>query len=167
MKKTLKGFDLKHKRMTNSYQSDRGDITGFYLGKRPHQLLIYNKGKLMGIKEKITRIESRVAYNKKGFPFTKIDAAFLYPAFKGVVYKYFSFTKPTNNEDKYKLHTLKEFIKRDGLFMTRKKLSQNNQFQRNYGHLIIFHQEIDFQDIFDCEIRKYLEGSSPYIQGGS
>ncbi len=139
--KILEGLDIKYKRSTVEFIG--GSIrTGLLIGVENDKISIYNKGNKEKANFPWTRIERQttgkaIFIKKLGDLKHSAEQIITYNPLAIITLNNIHFISDQNLPEGQisKLNELKTLIKFEGYFLGKKKLSKNNNFQRDYGNL--------------------------------
>lgn len=164
--KVLSGLDIKYKKANSEFLGD-SVRTGLNVGVKNDKVIIYDKGLKEKVKKTWTRIERQMSGKKifiksLGELKSKLNEIIKFDPLGIINLKNIQ----TIENVKYtalqleKLSDLKALLKYEGYFLAKKKLSVNNNFQRDYGDfLVAIPYDIQPSEIFNRDIANFFKES--------
>lgn len=135
----LKGLDIKHKR-SNSEYSRNSVRSGIVIGGMNDKIKIYDKAAQLRLKTPLTRIERQI---RKPVLFVRsvkdlsnsLEKILNFKPFDVINLNHIDFEEGQcrTQEQLNKMSELKALIDHEGYFLAKKKLNQNDNFQRDFG----------------------------------
>lgn len=164
-----RGLDVKYKRANVEFLG--GSIrTGVLIGTGNDKISIYNKAKKENVKKPWTRIErqlsssklikEKIGISKLGDLRYKLPKILDFSPLSIVTLNHLDFVEPVSptTDQLERFNELKALIKHEGLFLTRKKLTKNRNFGRDYGKFFVLTPyQTQPEDIFNRDVIKHFQ----------
>lgn len=136
-------------------------LTGFYLGKPPEQLVVYDRGKKLKLDSNVTRIELRHYREKiEHQAFTELPNYLNSNPFAKLKFQKLKSSEPKSIYEKRKLDLLREYLAATGAQATYKLLNRTSNFKRDYSSVL----EVD--ETFSNLDHMYREELKPFFGWG-
>lgn len=159
----ISGLDILGPKVNTAYTDRSGLTEGFTIGKGQSKFSIYNKEARHDLDEPWTRIERQL--KGKYLPCKNLNdltASIMsekFNPFKNISLNSIQYleTNIATPNDQKKISELKTLIGQNGFYTTRRRLNQNDNFKRDYGHLFKMQEIYPSPYIaFKNEIKKYF-----------
>ncbi|MGZ3743829.1 MAG: hypothetical protein ACXWRA_08260 [Pseudobdellovibrionaceae bacterium] len=164
--KVLGSLDVSRKKAQFEFVSTSGQLTGIRIGKGFDKISAYDKQIESNVPSPRSRIERQISGKKlpthslERLPTILTDSSFIPFSDVKLWETLFKDSNLLTPQQRSRQNELKVLIKNNGLLQARKKLNTNDNFKRDYGHLMqlnLWHEQPD--EVFRKSIKTFFQNS--------
>lgn len=154
----LKSIDIKNKHCALTYEEASGKRTGMIIGKGDETIAVYDKSGKEKLNKPVSRLELRMSGEKLHTrSITDFQTKLLRREFFSQLIGMHIKEANTLKQSQAKVIEFNTLIRRDGFFATKRALSSNRNFDRDYGKLFTFETwQKQPTELFKNEIHKFF-----------